>query len=222
MKKVFTIILIFFFAITSNAVFAQENEPDINSIFKLQDINAVGMWGAFDVNLFTMPNANNVSAYMGGRFGFIFNQNISIGFGIYGLLPTNQLEEQILEDDKPFLSMTYGGLYLEYILFPKKPFHLNFNVLLGGGSVGYSYDNHFYYDTNDEGNWEKNDYYVFQEAYGLIEPGIALEVNIASFMRVDIGASYKFYSNFACNDISFRDSDFENINWKMSLVFGKF
>ncbi|MCK9421506.1 MAG: hypothetical protein M0Q38_02805 [Bacteroidales bacterium] len=116
------------------------------------------------------------------------------------------------------LSGGYGGVLLEYTLFPKSRIHVAFPLMLGSGTLSYSHRDHdndttFLYDEGHHHHMSGNHFFV-------IEPGVRVECNVIKTLRIGFGISYRYAPDLG----HFRaPSDLINqFNAKLSLRFGKF
>ena len=76
-----------------------------------------------------------------------------------------------LAEDVGNLSMTYGGLELGYVLFPDRLLHPAFTALFATGNASLGSSN---------------------DVFFAIEPNVNLEVNVTTWFKANIGASYRF------------------------------
>ncbi|MCP4214506.1 MAG: hypothetical protein GY765_07605 [bacterium] len=151
----------------------------------------------------------------GGKLGWIFNGSFSIGLAGYGW--SNSYGYRDLWDGYPSdeFEMGYGGLYLEQIVGNHKLLHFTFGVLLGGGGVR-NYPGYRYYEIDGcSGNrwWD-------MDAFLICEPEMNLELNVARFMRIGAGVSYRFTTGL--RDGGMRTSELNGVAGMLTLKFGKF
>ena len=100
----------------------------------------------------------------------------------------------------------------EPILLPKSPVHLSFPVLLAAGGVAKV-------DMNNI--WNDEDYVLDDaDAFVIAEPGVELEMNLVKFIRISVGASYRFTSDIYLNNES--HDVMKGFNTMVNLKFGKF
>lgn len=109
----------------------------------------------------------------------------------------------------------YGGLLVEYTLFPRSKVHVSFPLTIGGG---YIYRSHYgqLSDTTDS----QNKWYHHGNHFFVIEPGVKLEINVVKHLRVGLGISYR-YSPEENHGITSPDL-LNQLTGKLSLRFGKF
>jgi len=116
-----------------------------------------------------------------------------LSFGGYFTTSVNEIRPQ--SETIPNIYMDYWtvGTFAEYTLLSKKLVHVTFPVFFGYGEV--QMDN----EIGETGLGEAN---FFQ-----IEPSALVEVNLHKYVRLNLGASYRFvgqmeYRNLNQNDIS--------------------
>lgn len=220
MKKITFAII---FVMLSVVMFAQD-EPrgtkqndEINTLF--------GKGNKVKIGWFVGPNGGYTRfcssdvALAGLSAGMIINHNFSIGLTGYGVANSNNLTyDQFIDTTDVKLVGGYGGLLLEYTLFPKSAVHVTFPLMIGGGSMAYvsTTEN---YDWEDH-NYDYYDHAIDQDAFFVIEPGVRAEVNILKFMRFGIGVSYRYTPDL---DLVNTSAGFiNNFTAGASLKFGKF
>ena len=217
-------ILIIVAAITFTAAQSQTmTEPDrngdrqeeINSLFN--NIGDMGWWISPD---FAWTKFNGKDGFLGGMSGgVILNHSYSIGGALYGIIPSQNLRFSGINDTADvYLYGGYGGLKLEYRLNSLKLFNIAFPLLIGGGGIAYStWGPKDWYSTSYDKNYDNS--YIW-DSFFVIEPGVAIGINILKFMRLDAGVSYRFTSGI---DLPETGSDnLNSLNVNLSLKFGKF
>jgi hypothetical protein len=80
------------------------------------------------------------------------------------------------------LEMAYVGLLLEPVFFNKSVVHFSVPVILGPGIAS----------VRNSRIWESGSYNVYSDVFGIVEPGLNLEVNLTRILRFNLGASYRF------------------------------
>jgi len=121
----------------------------------------------------------------------------------------NQFDSQDLN-----LAGGYGGLLIEPVLAPFSPVHLAFPVIIGAGGVAYVNYNWWEYSTY------QNPVVTESDAFFVFEPGVELEFNVVRFMRIGIGASYRYTSKVHLFNVS--NDVLNGFSGGFSLKFGKF
>ena len=109
---------------------------DINTVFGNGSKTKIGWFIGIDPG-FTQFNKRDV--WLGGlSTGMIINHNFTIGLSGCGW--TNRdgmLYENVTDTTGAYLEGGYGGLLLEYTLFPKSLVHITFPVMIGAGGATY-------------------------------------------------------------------------------------
>jgi hypothetical protein len=109
----------------------------------------------------------------------------------------------------------YGGLLLEYTLFPRSKVHVSFPLTIGTGNIYSSRNGHLGDSTDSQKKW-----YHHGEQFLVIEPGVKLEVNVVKKLRIGLGISYRYSPE---RDHRITSPDMLNqLTGKLSLRFGKF
>jgi hypothetical protein len=151
---------------------------------------------------------------VGGRGGWIINHSFVLGAGGYGLVNENIDVRRFGNDSTTYLTMGYGGVEMEYMCRPSRLMHMSFQTLIGAGWAGYCKeysDNYPEYDNNDSPRGDR--FFVF-------EPGINIELNVVTFFRTDLGASYRVVSGI--NSDRLKNSDIAGPSLNIAFKFGKF
>jgi len=156
---------------------------------------------------------NDKNAYNTGfRGAWIIGHTFAIGIGACGF--SNDLNIDNVPGAHEYgLRGGYGGLLMEPILLPKFPVHLSFPILLGAGGV--EYVNSYYND-----NFDRFTYVEDSDAFFVAEPGVELEMNLLKFVRLAIGASYRFTKDV--NIENEKHDVLNGYNFGLALKFGKF
>ncbi|MEI6681070.1 MAG: hypothetical protein WCO44_00505 [Bacteroidota bacterium] len=112
----------------------------------------------------------------------------------------------------------YGGLLLEYTLFPKSRLHLSFPLILGGGYLYFDQQQHHNGATHTYHDWRQT--YLSRDHFFLVEPGVKAECNIIRTLRIGITVSYRYSPDL---DLNFAPAGFINqFTARLGLRFGKF
>ncbi len=125
--------------------------------------------------------------FIGVRGGWVIGSSFVIGGGIYELINNvdlRRIETASPTGDNAFLGMRYGGLELEYIHRSYSRIHIVGSLLIGSGIIG----------TRDRGTLVIS---VADRSFNVIEPGLMLEFNIFSFLRIAPGFSWRFVERFS-------------------------
>jgi|APIni6443716594_1056825.scaffolds.fasta_scaffold14327_2 hypothetical protein len=151
----------------------------------------------------------------GGTLAIIANHGLAIGLSGTGFFSDPY---RSIPGSENYYGYTggYGGLLIKPILFPKYPVHISFPILLGGGAIGRSVLIDYNYPYN------YTEFYVENfESFMIAEPGVEIEFNIARWMRLGVGATYRFTTTFSESSI-FDSNPLNGFTGLMSLEFGKF
>jgi hypothetical protein len=197
-------------ALLCSSAFAQE----IQTVFR--NSHSTGGYGAL-TNKFT--HIGGEFANLSGIYGGVYlNHKFFIGLGASAVTNDIPVPEEFSTVPGTRMSYEYGqvGMVNEYVIGSNKAFHVVFDLFTGAGfTLQYNRNdldhyNHEYYDdyTHDE-NW-----------FFVIEPGVQLEVNLTKWMRLSPGVSYRFAQG--SDAIGLTDSDLRDINYNVTLKFGKF
>jgi hypothetical protein len=162
---------------------------------------------------------------MGARGGWLIDHHFTIGLAGIGFISDHNYNNILPIEDYPYnpkvnLAGGYGGLFLEAILFPNYPVHINIPVIIGGGGVTYVLTQDYYNDP-----YYNNDYYydgssIDSDAFFVFEPGLEIELNVIKFMRFSIGGSYRYTSQIDLINTS--SNMLRSFNGYFSLKFGSF
>jgi hypothetical protein len=148
------------------------------------------------------------AVFVGGRGGWVINHRFIIGGAGYGLASRigapSAAQPAVGRYD---LSFGYGGVFLEYVLAPRQVWHLSVLSLFGAGGLEYT--------PYDLAPPSRRSSAVF-----VWEPALLLEVNLVSFLRLDLGASYRLVRGADLTGLG--NSDVSGPAGILALKFGKF
>lgn len=207
--KQLTIILALIIA--TSIVHAQDNysNDEVQTVFSKRKSN--GGYGALNAGYTQIDGKDALIS--GVRGAFIFDHSFAIGLGGYGFVNNFDYDYQGINPEEKFsLAGGYGGLFIEPIIWGKKPVHLSFPILIGMGGVAlinnYSWD------------WGDYDYTYDDDLFFVVEPAVELEFNLARCFRLALAASYRYTS-----DIEMYQTDknvLNGFNFGATFKFGKF
>ncbi len=189
-NKLFVLALAFVTAY-STPMKAQEN-ADTQTLFGASSelsMRDLGFWVAPSYG-FTQMDGDAASLFH-LRGGVAIKDKLS--FGAFYQVSLNEIFPRSESISNVYMDYWALGGFAEYTLWSKRLFHLTFPLYLGFGEV--QMDN----DFGDAGLGEAN---FFQ-----IEPSALLELNLNRYVRLNVGAGYRFvgelqYRNFTQSDIS--------------------
>jgi len=156
---------------------------------------------------------------VGGYGGWLINHTFMIGGGGFGLVNKIRASEEAQVAyqsyfERPInIEMGYGGVVLEYIDNSNALVHFAFNTLIGAGGVTYNERDNTDWDWNDNENRPT-------DAFFIVEPELKAELNVTTFLRINIGGSYRFVSGI--NIIGLKNSDIAGPSANITFKFGKF
>ena len=102
----------------------------------------------------------------------------------------------------------YGGLLLQYIIASDKLVHGTVETTIGGGALCYDGGGTYHHECDD------------RVTFFVLEPVANVELNVTSFMRVALGAGYRFT---AIDDNSFATKpELGGFVTRTSIKFGQF
>ncbi|HZW39023.1 MAG: hypothetical protein ACM3O3_11340 [Syntrophothermus sp.] len=210
MKK----IVILFVVIAAMAVSAQEQE----TLF-FGDIESGGFGGPS----VKVTNINNKFAVLAGAYGgWLINHQYFIGGGGFGLVTPQKADAVVSRminfGNDTYFQFAYGGLMLGYTGQPEKLFHYSAMLLIGGGESSYSKKNMFHISHSDGYNYDED--LLIRDEFFVLEPTIHGELNVASFMKVGLGFSYRIVAGNNLLDVS--NSDLSGPSAVLDLKFGSF
>lgn len=172
-----------------------------------------GGYGALMVKYRTI--ADQESVWSGGRGGWIVNHNFVFGGGGYGLCNQPTVAKLSFEDVR--VAGGYGGLFFEYIFFPKRTVHFSTGVMAGAG--GFAFYTGGASDWEDD--WEDGDYNTLTSGVAFVaNPWVSVDINVLPFMRIGIEGDYMIYEGV--NYGAIRDKDMGGPSIGMTFKFGRF
>jgi hypothetical protein len=197
----------------SDASYKENNE--IQTLFSHS--GPVGWWISPD---FSYTQIDSRDVFLGGMSGgVIIDHSFSVGLAGYGIMNSLNLKFTGINDTADvYLYGGYGGLKLEYRLFPKKMVNIAFPLLIGGGGVAYSFWGHDEWNNYDP--HEDFDYTYAWDSFFVIEPGVVVGLNLLKFMRLDAGLSYRYAPGIELPNTN--SNILNGFNASISLKFGKF
>lgn len=164
------------------------------------------------------PVRNETGVFIGGYGGWFINHTFMIGGGGYGLVSNITAGEEALKIDSltPSVGFGYGGLVLEFTGNSNSLVHYTVHTLIGAGGAGHylrrtGNDEPFDDIRTDGDDWE---------SCFVGEVGAAVELNVASFVRLGVGGSYLFVNGVELPGLN--DSDLSGPRGFVRLKFGKF
>lgn len=153
---------------------------------------------------------------IGGQGGWILNHTLVIGVGGYGIVTNHSLLAP-LDDGKTItrnMNLGYGGLFLGYIAGSDRVVHPTIQLLIGGGTV--EPRDRKYDEWDQTHNRDDDDY----DGFFMMEPQAGLEINMTTFMRIELNASYRFVNGIEKYGLT--ESDIDGLSGSLVFKFGRF
>ncbi len=135
--------------------------------------------------------------------GVIINKKFSVGV-VYSM-SINKIPLPVSVGSGK-LQMNWGGLLMEYTLWPLQKIHLTFPLSVGAGRLEIT--------GNSSVAAKGNPNFLFAE------PGMTIEANIWKYAKLGIGTSYRYVANV--NYFSLSQRDLSGFAAVISLKFGMF
>ncbi len=167
-----------------------EDEQEVKTLFKKDKRD--GFYFSVSGGYSPIDNKNGVVSSMRGCW--IMDHFFSIGVG--GTAFINELNEIDLdflmspEIDDLNLAGGYGGVIFEPMIFPLKPIHLSFPILVGVGAAA-AFENYSYYSSEN-----------ISDFFWVVEPMAELEVNFTKWLRIAVYGGYRYTSALDITNIS--------------------
>ncbi|UCH13525.1 MAG: hypothetical protein JSV22_10470 [Bacteroidales bacterium] len=153
--------------------------------------------------------------YTGFKGAVLFNERIAFGLSAGGFVTETVFESYEDPGETALLNtiMGYGGFYFDYIIHTRSPFQISFPMVLGGSGV-------MLFRPEETAGVNTNDRLIEGGVFIIYEPGINLEVDITSFLRMGLGIGYRLAFRGDMDRVSPGDLSDLTINW--NLKFGSF
>ncbi len=200
------------------AVFGQRYE-DVNDPNEIKSLlskeNEIEGFGGIDLKLTDIMAERTM--LVGGYGGVIVNRAFLLGVAAYGLASQPGFEGVIPgTNDAETLKLYggYGGILIGGTFFGKEIVHLSMPIMLGAGNLDVSDDNFF------DQNFGETNFTIENSAFFVVEPGLQLEFNITSYLRVAGGATYRWLRGLDLENVS--DDDLTGWGGVLSIRLGRF
>jgi hypothetical protein len=152
--------------------------------------------------------AGSTAVLPGIGAGIVLNNKITLGINYKFIVTENTPVGET--DDRLYLDQKYVGFKGEYSLFPQKLAHVNFQLEAGAC--------HTELDLKD--SFETGDVPSNNATCAYLEPGAALEINVWKYIKLDMGAAYRFVSSVKFNELT--ENDFKGFAYTVGLKIGIF
>jgi hypothetical protein len=177
------------------------------------DIYAHGGYGAVGTKITKIDG--KIGHMVGGRGAWIVNHSFLLGGGGYGMSSENMKRE--FDGEMKNVEFGYGGLEFGYILNSNRVMHFAFQVLLGGGGVGYL--DRIVIGLDEDGD-EVVEYQGERAAFFVAEPMLYMEVNVNQWFRVCMGGGYRFVNGVDLQGVN--NAALEGASAELLFKFGSF
>lgn len=140
-----------------------------------QDADNVKEFGAVISKAGTVRNKS--ALFIGGQGGWNFDRSFAVGIGGYMML--NNIVARVPDSlGNHDLTLSYGGVTLDYLVPIGESFYAVVQMLIGGGAIGHKETR--YLDRRQ-----------YHDPFFIVEPGITIDMAISKIFRIGIGASYR-------------------------------
>jgi hypothetical protein len=205
MKK----ILFVLFVLSAQQTWAQHAKTE--TLFSGNGKTTVGGYAAAPAKFTSIDG--NLGVLTGGYGGVLLNHKIMLGVGAYSLVNNIGLPPVNPTINKEYLNLWYTGFVAEYTHNSDKLIHWTAGTLLGGGGVSRRDTRRRNDDFDQRNNYDGSGFFV-------AEPFANLELNITRFLRLDVGASYRYVQGSSTQGIT--DGKLSNPSVHVSIKAGKF
>lgn len=183
-----------------SAVYAQDKDTTENLFDGSYEHGGFGGPAAKIVSL-----NGSVNVMTGAWGAWLIDHRLALGGGWFSTASPHNIGDSLEMD------MEYSGFTAEYIFEPQSLVHYSLQLTIGGGSVDFS--------RPAVGNISNN---LADDVFFVVEPGVNAEINLLQFMRMHVGASYRFVSGMDNNRVGVTNSDIGGPSLNFTLKFGKF
>ena len=171
--------------------------------------------GKQEIGYFVSPScqfgniAGSTAILPGLGAGIVINKNIYLGMNYKFIASENTPEGE--PDNRLYLDQRYYGLKFEYAIQSGKVVHLNFPIELGAGETELDLKDSY----EDQGLVPTDDAW-----FAYVEPGVALEINLHKYIKLNIVCVYRFISNLSFRNLT--EKNLAGITYSAGLKIGIF
>lgn len=171
--------------------------PSVQAQHERTLVSGEADYGGFGAVVFKGSAVNDQFAgFFGGRGAWLIDHVFALGAGGYVMGGGVDVQR---DGGSQNLSMWYGGAEIEFISGWSQVYHITFLTLIGGGSLSLP--------GESDGIWA-------------VEPELDLEINVASYFRLNFGGGYRFVWDVDIPELS--NGDLSQFFGQVSLKFGAF
>lgn len=160
-------------AFISNIVFAQSQSQTL-----FENTPKIGFY--VSPGLKVGPVAGETAGFAAFKGGVTFAQQFTVG-GMYSF-SFSEFTPSAETDPDIYMDVQLGGLLLEYTLSPSKLFHFTFPLAVGAGEIQMDWK---------ESSPNYNNDVLSEDNFFFVEPGAMLEMNVAKYVRLNAGLTYR-------------------------------
>jgi hypothetical protein len=154
--------------------------------------------------------AGSMAILPGVGAGLVFNNNMYLGLHYKYITTENTPVGE--SDNRLYLEEYLAGLRYEYSIMPEKSVHVNFPLEFGIG--------HIELDLKD--SYEDSELSIPDDdaTFAYLEPGVAIELNIWTYIKLDVGIGYRLVNKVSFRNLS--EKDLMGITYTAALKMGVF
>jgi hypothetical protein len=154
--------------------------------------------------------AGSNSVITGVAVGLAFQNNFSFNLK-YKFIASEKTPNKEM-DNRFYLDGQWFGVKFEYSLRPEKPVHLSFPLEVGTGEIEL--------DLKDSYEIRNVTIPRGDAWFANIEPGVAIEINLWKYMKINFTAGYRFVSDLTFRNLS--EKDLIGFTYSAALKIGIF
>jgi hypothetical protein len=196
--KIFSALLMGFLFFDAHSVFGQEAKTLFSK--DSMSIHDIGFFVSPLLGVTELDGSNALFIQLRGGV----NLNDKVTLGAYYTESNDVLASDIAFQGRYWDYSAVGG-FAEFTILAKRLFHITFPIFVGYGEVDF--------DNNDR-SWDLESEFIE------IEPAALLEINLHKFIRLNLGAGYRFTGQLDQNNSQVPKID--GLNGYVGLKFGLF
>lgn len=165
--------------------------------------------------------ANQEALWLGGEVYTVFDHNLNIGVAGYGLANTVRSLNMDEDENQLYFQSGYGGIFIEPSLFENRVLNISFPVVLGAGGIAETRVRGAITELEEVNGFEleEDDLYT-TDLFWVVEPGMALNLNISRWMKLSAGVTYRYAYDLELPQT--KSTVLDGFNGNVSLKLGWF